>query len=134
MDSEGIELRLELGDTLPVPLERRHADFIVRELLSNARHAMRGSCSRALLVSTGQNGEQVFLRVSDTGIGIGQEDLSSIFTPFHSRKGEHAPAGSPQSEVKGVGMSLAIVHAMVKGRGGRIDVKSRPGNGSIFTV
>jgi signal transduction histidine kinase len=87
-----------------------------------------------LRIATGQTGERAFLRVSDTGIGIEQEDLRGIFTPFHSRKGEHAPPGSPQAMVKGVGLSLAIADSIVKGRGGRIEVESRPGEGSTFTV
>ncbi len=134
LEAEGILLALDLADEHPVALARRHIDFILSELLSNGRHALIDRARRELWIETGQTRERAFLRVRDTGIGIGQEDLRGIFTPFHSLKGEHAPPGSPQAKVKGVGLSLAIVDSIVKGRGGRIEAESRLGEGSVFTV
>lgn len=134
LEAEGISLSLELADELPVALERRHADFILSELLSNGRHALIDATRKELRIATGQRGEWAFLRVSDTGIGIDQRDIRGIFTPFGSRKGEHAPPGSPQAKVKGVGLGLAIADSIVKGRGGIMEVESRPGEGSVFTV
>jgi two-component system C4-dicarboxylate transport sensor histidine kinase DctB len=134
LEAEGVSLTLDLSDELPFALERRHVDFLLRELLSNGRHALIDATRKDLRIETGQTGEWAFLRVSDTGIGIARDELRRIFTPFHSLKGEHAPAGSPQAKAKGVGLSLAIADSIVKGRGGRIEVESRPGEGSVFTV
>jgi signal transduction histidine kinase len=61
------------------------------------------------------------LRISDNGPGI--DDLSSLFEPFHSTKGQ-----------MGVGLGLAIVRKVVIQHKGTVDAQSIPGQGSIFTV
>ena len=83
---------------------------------------------------TGKKDAEVFLRVEDTGIGIARDKITSLFTPFFSQKGEHAQPQSPQARVRGVGLSLAVLHSIVTGRAGWIDVRSDPGVGSTFTV
>jgi signal transduction histidine kinase len=72
--------------------------------------------------------------VQDSGIGIAQGKLSSIFTPFFTEKGEHAAPRSPQARVQGVGLSLSVVNSIIAARDGRIDIESAPGGGSTFTV
>ncbi len=64
----------------------------------------------------------VKIEVSDTGIGMDPAIVSHIFEPFFTTKPE------------GNGMGLAVAYSMVKRCGGHIDVKSRPGEGSTFTV
>jgi signal transduction histidine kinase len=60
--------------------------------------------------------------VTDTGEGLAAADLGQIFEPFFSTK-----AG-------GSGLGLALVHRIVQDHGGEIDVHSRPGTGSTFTL
>jgi two-component system sensor histidine kinase PilS (NtrC family) len=62
------------------------------------------------------------LRVSDSGEGIAREDLAHIFEPFFSTKPD------------GTGLGLALVHRIVQEHGGDLDVQSRPGLGSTFTL
>jgi two-component system sensor histidine kinase/response regulator len=64
--------------------------------------------------------------VSDTGVGIGAEDLDRIFQPFDQ--------GSSGDRSSGTGLGLAITDRLVTMLGGRIDVTSEPGHGSTFTV
>lgn len=71
-------------------------------------------------------GDYAVVRVSDTGHGIPQEDISRIFQPFFSRK--------PRSDQSGSGLGLAIVHGVVKEHGGFISVESHVGEGTIFTL
>lgn len=60
--------------------------------------------------------------VSDTGGGVGADDLPHLFEPFFSTKPE------------GTGLGLALVHRIVQEHGGEIDVRSTPGLGTTFTV
>ena len=62
------------------------------------------------------------LDVADHGVGMSAEELEGIFQPFRGTFG------------KGTGLGLAIVHRIVTDYGGRIDVQSRPGEGTTFTV
>jgi two-component system sensor histidine kinase PilS (NtrC family) len=65
---------------------------------------------------------RLVLRVNDTGDGIDAADLGQIFEPFFSTKSD------------GTGLGLALVHRIVQDHGGVIDVQSRPGVGSTFTL
>ncbi len=64
----------------------------------------------------------VSVDVRDEGCGIDEEDLSKIFDPFYTRK-----AG-------GIGLGLALCHRIVEEHRGKIEVKSTPGKGTIFSV
>ena len=80
--------------------------------------------SLALSHGTLANGNYVRLVVSDTGIGITPAAFERLFEPFFTTK----EAG------KGTGLGLSLVQAIVADLGGAIDVVTRPGNGSTFTV
>jgi PAS domain S-box-containing protein len=74
------------------------------------------------------DGNHWYVRVSDTGKGIPQTELSNIFQPFHQ-------LGSTMIRGQGgVGLGLTIVKELVGSFGGKIDVESQPEKGSIFTV
>ena len=62
--------------------------------------------------------------VSDTGAGIPAEILPQIFEPFFSTKDDE----------NGVGLGLAVVYGIVNRHGGSIEVRSRPGEGTTFSV
>ena len=71
------------------------------------------------------SGEYAVLTVSDEGVGISDEDIQRIFEPFFTRK---APGRS------GSGLGMAVVWGTLKDHGGYVDVRSRPGEGSTFTL
>ena len=129
-----VSLDLALDEVPPVAVNGEQLAFVMRALLVNAWHALLDQPVRRISVRVASQDGQVMLRVTDTGIGIAAESQSSLFTPFFSEKGEHAPHDSPQSRVKGVGLSLAVAHSIVTGNEGRIEVESAPGAGSTFTV
>ena len=78
------------------------------------------------IIASQQNGS-LQLTVSDTGIGIGKEDLNKIFEEFYQ-------ADLSTNKYRGTGLGLAIVKRFVSLLGGKINVASEEGNGANFTV
>jgi signal transduction histidine kinase len=71
-------------------------------------------------------GDQMHLRISDQGIGIPEADLPRLFGSFHR--------GTNVGNIAGTGIGLHIVKECVDLHQGQIEVSSRPGQGTTFTV
>jgi signal transduction histidine kinase len=67
---------------------------------------------------------QVKLEVQDTGCGISPANMQKLFTPFFTTK----------REVKGVGLGLAVSYGIIQRHNGKIDVQSKEGEGTTFTI
>lgn len=95
---------------------------VFMNLLINAGQAIadRGTITLAM----GTEGDEVWVSVSDNGVGIPEDVQQRIFDPFYTTK----PIG------RGTGLGLAIAYRIVAKHHGRIDVSSRPGAGSTFRV
>jgi signal transduction histidine kinase len=105
----------------PALLER-----IVGNLVANAvRYTRRGG----VVLGARRRGRQVAIVVADTGIGIAAADLARIFEEFYQVADARAPASR-----KGMGLGLAIVRRFADLLEHRVEVASRPGRGSSFTV
>jgi hypothetical protein len=76
----------------------------------------------------------VVIAVSDTGIGIAEEDREKIFEKFRQVSGSGPGDGVLTREHQGTGLGLSIVRELTKLLGGDIHLDSRPGQGSTFTV
>ncbi|MEX0427211.1 sensor histidine kinase [Nocardioides sp. DS6] len=101
-------------------------DQVVLNLVDNAvKYTPRGG---QVLVTTARHGHDVELSVSDTGIGISEEDQARLFTEFF-RSTDNAARLEP-----GTGLGLSIVDRIVRAHDGRIDVESALGVGSTFRV
>jgi signal transduction histidine kinase len=98
---------------------------IILNLLTNALNFTEQGEVR--LVSR-QEGDAWIIAVSDTGIGISQEDLSRVFDEFYQVD------SSSTRRVGGTGLGLPICLRMARLLGGDLTVESKPGEGSIFTV
>lgn len=98
---------------------------IVVNLLSNAvKFTPNGGSVRLCLR---EDESDAFISVIDTGLGIPEEDLPNLFTRFYR-------VHRPGMEIRGTGLGLAIVKQLLDLHAGSIDVASRPGLGSTFTV
>lgn len=93
---------------------------IIINLLNNALKATEKG--GAVRIRTGKNALETFIVVEDTGKGIKEKDLPLIFERFY------------KTSKGGLGIGLAIVKELVAAHEGRIEVKSEPSKGSIFTV
>lgn len=106
--------------------DRNKLKQILLNLLSNAvKFTPKGG---KIAIDIRHRDGTVELTVSDTGIGIVNEDMDKIFHEFTQVD------GSSTREYGGTGLGLAITKRLVNLLGGEIGVESRPGNGSIFTV
>lgn len=94
---------------------------VVVGLIKNAADALAGGGQ--ISIATGIRDGNVFLDVSDTGVGIAAEDLGRIFQPFWTTKGSLS-----------VGMGLPQSLGIVRRHGGNIVVTSEPSKGSVFSV
>ena len=93
-------------------------------LLLNAMDAMREQGTIELRTRWGDDAQSVVAEVVDHGEGIRRADLPKIFEPFYTTK---APG-------RGTGLGLSICYAIVAEHGGRIEVDSTPGEGSVFRI
>ncbi|MET0404832.1 MAG: ATP-binding protein [Cystobacter sp.] len=125
-EQAGLVLTLDCPP-LPEPLyvDRDLWEKIVLNLLSNAfKFTFEGGITVRL--RTGR--DQVLLDVEDTGTGIPPEAIPHLFERFYRVEGARSRVH------EGTGIGLALVHELVKLHGGRLSVKSTPGEGSCFTV
>lgn len=108
---------LPLVQCLPSQLNQ-----VFMNMLVNAAQAIaeRGR----ITLRSGQQGDQVWISIADTGAGIAPELMTKIFDPFFTTK----PVG------KGTGLGLSVSYGIVQKHGGRIDVESTAGEGTTFTI
>jgi len=95
---------------------------VLMNLLNNASYACESGGAITLATTTTEDG--VVVHIEDTGTGISQKNLARIFEPFFTTK----------PETKGTGLGLSVSYGIIKNHGGRIEVKSEAGKGSVFSV
>lgn len=114
---EDLQEDLPLVDGDPNQLQQ-----VFLNLAMNACEAMPNGGT--LLISSSGEKDKVVVKVTDTGCGIPPEDLDRIFEPFFTTK----PVG------KGTGLGLSVSYGIIQQHGGNIQVESKVGFGSTFTV
>ncbi len=122
----GLEFTAEIDDELGrLLLDPERWESIVLNLLANAiKYTPAGSIN----LSLGADGDDVLLRVSDTGIGISAADVDHVFDRFYRAGGGQARS------IEGTGIGLSLVHDAARSLGGTVTVASEPGRGSTFEV
>ncbi|PWE17537.1 hybrid sensor histidine kinase/response regulator [Marinicauda salina] len=137
---ESVRLEIKHGRNLPlIRADKTQLENAVMNLATNARDAMREDGGGALTITTEavdadevrragapdpKEGRWAAIRVSDTGSGMDEATLAKIFEPFFTTK----EAG------QGTGLGLATVYGIVKQSGGFLFAKSKPGEGTTFTI
>ena len=108
----------------PIVMDARQIRQVLMNLLLNAVQAMDETGRVRVATRLQPEKETVTLSVMDTGSGIPEKNLERIFEPFFTTK----------EEQKGTGLGLAVVYGIITRHGGRIDVESRSGHGTTFTI
>jgi signal transduction histidine kinase len=115
-----------IDESLTVRAEPRRLREILLQLMLNAVRFSRPQDSVG--VHAVKVGNQVWIRVTDTGVGISREHLDAIFQPFRQ-------AGDSLSTIEnGVGLGLAITQRLARAMGGELSAVSAIGRGSTFTL
>lgn len=120
----GLNLRVHMGN-FAIHTDLRLMSRIMRNLLSNAcRYTEQGS----ILLGARRRGKNLRLEVWDTGRGIPADRLDSIFLEFNQLDVGRA------ADRKGVGLGLAIVERIARILEHKVEVRSLPGRGSMFSI
>src|SRR5690606_17715187 len=117
----GLTVKTKFDSRLPAaPLDSLQMQQVFVNLIKNAMQAM--TKGGVLTLQTGEGSDGVWVRVTDTGGGIPQEQANRIFEPFYTTK------------KKGSGLGLMIVQRIVRPHNGRMDLESHLGHGTTFRI
>ena len=120
---QNIKLTKELSPSLPkVMIDFGQLQQVYINIILNAIQAMPEG--GRLTVRTFNSGDWLKTEVQDTGRGISPENMQKLFVPFFTTK----------EEGKGVGLGLVVCNEIVRRHQGRIEVQSKEGEGTNFTV
>jgi signal transduction histidine kinase len=119
-----VELKIDIPDNIDVNIAPRRIQQVLINLIQNGVHAMKKGGT--LDIKAWQEGDRnsFAFQVRDTGEGIPKNALPKIFDPFFSTK----------DVGHGSGLGLSISHGIIEQHGGRIEVESEIGKGTVFTI
>jgi PAS domain S-box-containing protein len=117
-----IEVVRDYGNVPPIQCYPAKLNQVFLNLLTNAAQAIEGKGT--ITISTFIDGEFAAVAIQDTGPGIDEEHLATLFDPGFSLKGPRV----------GAGLGLPICYQILQQHGGSIVAESRPGEGSVFTI
>jgi two-component system, NtrC family, sensor kinase len=122
-DFSNIVISKKYDSDLPqISVDPNQIRQVFMNLVINAGHAMPRGGWLEIYTYRSADEKYVCAGLKDNGAGISEENLARIFDPFFTTKSE------------GIGLGLAITYGIVENHGGKIEVKSRIGEGTTFTV
>jgi signal transduction histidine kinase len=126
-ERNGVNLRIDTDPALPMLCaDRRMTKQMLTNLLSNAvKFTPKGG---EVSIYCARNDDDLYVRVSDTGIGIAPEQLATVMEPFRQ-----ADSTTTRS-YDGVGLGLTLVNAMIQAHGGALSLESEVGAGTVATL
>ncbi len=123
---QGVEVLLDVGPNVAeAPLDTAGIETSLTNLISNAidASAMREQGGGSVVLRTRDEADDLVFEVIDNGCGMDWEVKGKVFTTFFTTKGG-----------KGTGLGLLTTRKIVHEHGGRIEVESEPGQGSVFRI
>ena len=123
LQENDIRLSVSLADNLhQVNASTNQLRQVFLNMISNAKDAMPNGGT--LTIKTKEEYDNILIEVSDTGVGMKEEEAIKIFDAFFTTK----------DSVKGVGLGLSVCYGFIKDHAGDIKVKSEFGAGTTFTI
>jgi len=123
---DNIQIRVESSERLPLlEADRDKIKQVLLNLLSNSIKYNRPNGT--VMLRAEETEKDIVIYIQDTGLGIPEESLPHLFQKFF-RVREH------ESRVTGTGLGLSICKQIIHGHGGRIEVKSKLGVGTVFMI
>lgn len=123
LTQKNVTLAVALDPTAPsVRISSDQLKQVIINLVRNAEDAMPGGGH--VSIATSRQGENVEIRVADTGCGISEENLAHIFDPFFTTKGQE----------QGMGLGLCVSYGIIRAAKGTMVVDSTVGTGTTFRV
>ena len=121
LEDRGLRVKGELPASIPVIMaDMNQLKQVFFNLIKNAMEAMQSGGTLGILVRA--DDDAVYVRISDTGSGIKTEDLSKLFSPYHTTK------------TGGHGLGLMIVQRIIRDHGGHVGIESTEGAGTVVTL
>jgi signal transduction histidine kinase len=121
--TKGITVRIDIPAGLPAvkvdPLQMRQ---VFQNLITNAIQAMPNGGTLGIKASGNLETTAIKVSFTDTGEGISAEDMKKLFQPLFSTK------------ARGIGLGLVVSKSLTEANGGSIEVGSRPGEGTTFSI
>ena len=115
-----VDLEIDVDKNIVLKMDRNKMKQVFINLMMNAVDAMQDG--GVVRIQGRIDGPKAIIKVIDTGVGISEDSLDSVFNPFYTTKD------------KGTGLGLSITHKIIKEHGGCIRVSSKVGLGSEFTI
>src|SRR5512138_1393505 len=125
-EEDRIQIRIEASEGLPLmEADRDKIKQVILNLMSNAIKYNRPNGS--VIVTGSYTDNELVITIQDTGIGIPEDSIPHLFEKFY-RVREH------ENKAQGTGLGLSISKQIIQGHNGRIEVKSKMGVGTSFTI
>lgn len=126
LDRAGVRVERQLGNLRPALGSADQIRQVLSNLVVNAKDSMTGGGVlrvRSRVVRRGKERESIIVTIADSGCGIPGDMLRTMFEPFVTTKGE-----------RGTGLGLWIVKGIVENHGGKLRVRSKVGEGTVFKI
>jgi two-component system NtrC family sensor kinase len=119
-----ISIIKEYAENLPkLHLDAGQMEQVFVNMFVNASQAMEEGGTLTIWTGLDLTGDAVVATIQDSGFGIPEENLVKVFDPFFSTKG-----------ARGTGLGLSVSYGIVEGHGGTVEVHSKAGEGTTFTI